>query len=260
MTGASDAADITARTAVAPVVVDRVGRTFGHRRALIDVTTTLRPGEVTVILGPNGAGKSTLLGILATLLAPTRGTVRWGEVQLRRGAPERAALGYVGHEPGLYLDLGAAQNLELFATLYGLSEPGRRAREALARVGLGEAAGDAPVRTFSRGMQQRLALGRALLHQPAILLFDEPGSALDPAGAAWLAEELGRERDAGRVVVLVTHDLDAAGALAEHVLVLRRGRVVRDERRDRAWGPAALRAAYDESVRERAEPRESPPS
>jgi ABC-type sulfate/molybdate transport systems ATPase subunit len=98
-------------------------------------------------------------------------------------------------------------------------------------------------------MQQRVALARALLHEPAILLFDEPGSALDPAGVTWLANELGRERAAGRIVVLVTHDLDAAGALAEHVVILRRGRVARDERRSSPWGAPAMRLAYEESCR-----------
>jgi heme exporter protein A len=243
-------ADSDARTSIPPVVVDRIGRTFGRRRALIDVSTTLDPGEVTAILGPNGAGKSTLLGVLATLVAPTGGHVRWGNVDLRRGSAARAELGYVGHEPGLYLDLGAMQNLDLFARLYGLEDPPRRSRELLDRVGLGDAPADTPVRTFSRGMQQRLALARALLHEPAILLFDEPGSALDPAGASWLAGELTRERASGRIVVLVTHDLEAAGALAEHVIVLRRGRVVRDERRHAAWGGAAVRAAYEESCRD----------
>jgi heme exporter protein A len=235
--------------AVAPLVVDRVGKTFGRRRALIDVSATLGPGEITAILGPNGAGKSTLLGVMSTLVAPTSGRLRWGDVELRRGSPARASLGYVGHEPGLYLDLGARPNLLLFASLYGVADAERRARSLLERVGLGDAPADTPVRTFSRGMLQRLALARALLHEPPILLFDEPSSALDPTGAAWLAAELQRERAAGRVVVLVTHDLDAASALAEHVIVLRRGRVVRDERRPAAWGAAALRAAYEESCR-----------
>jgi len=98
-------------------------------------------------------------------------------------------------------------------------------------------------------MQQRLALARALLHEPAVLLFDEPGSALDPAGASWLAGELNREREAGRVVVLVTHDLESAGALAEHIVILRRGRVVRDEQRAAKWGAGDLRTAYEESCR-----------
>ena len=235
--------------AVAPLVVDRIGRTYGRRRALVDISTTLRPGEITAVVGPNGAGKSTLLGILATLIGPTSGTVRWGEVEMRRGCPARASLGYVGHDPGLYMDLGALANLELFSRLYGLTEPRHRSRTLLERVGLAEAPDDIPVRTFSRGMQQRVALARALLHEPAILLFDEPGSALDPAGATWLAGELGRERSAGRVVVLVTHDLEAAGALAEHLIILRRGRLVRDERRAGPWGAAAVRAAYEESCR-----------
>ncbi|MBC8133473.1 MAG: ABC transporter ATP-binding protein, partial [Deltaproteobacteria bacterium] len=209
-----------------------------------------RPGEITAVVGPNGAGKSTLLGVLATLVGPTSGSVRWGDLELCRGSAARAALGYVGHEPGLYMDLGAIANLELFSRLYGLSDPEGRARTLLDRVGLRDAAADVPVRTFSRGMQQRVALARALLHEPAILLFDEPGSALDPAGATWLAGELGRERAAGRIVVLVTHDLDAAGALAEHIIILRRGRVVRDERRDAPWGSAAVRTAYEESCRD----------
>jgi heme exporter protein A len=232
------------------VIVDRIGKNFGRRRALVDVSTTLRPGEITAILGPNGAGKSTLLGILSTLISATTGQVRWGGQELRRGARTRASLGYVGHEPGLYLDLGPLQNLDLFARFYGLDEPDRRSRLLLERVGLGDAPTDAPVRTFSRGMLQRLALARALLHEPRILLFDEPSSTLDPAGVRWLAGELELERSAGRVVVLVTHDLDAAGALAEHAIVLRRGRVVRDERRESAWGAPALRAAYEESCRD----------
>ena len=241
--------DDTAAARPTSVIVDKVGRNFGRHRALIDVSTTLEPGEITAILGPNGAGKSTLLGILATLVAPTTGHVRWGDTELRRGSPARAALGFVGHEPGLYMDLGALPNLELFARLYGLPDANRRSRALLDRVGLGDAPIDAPVRTFSRGMQQRLALARALLHEPSILLFDEPGSALDPVGVHWLAGELNRERSAGRVVVLVTHDLDAAGALAGHIVVLRRGRVVRDERRPTAWGGDATRAAYEESCR-----------
>ena len=98
-------------------------------------------------------------------------------------------------------------------------------------------------------MLQRLGLARALVHEPSILLFDEPSAALDPAGVTWLGTELQRERDRGRVVVLVTHDLEAAAVLAPHVVILRRGRVVRDERRSGPWGPDTLRAAYEESCR-----------
>jgi len=231
------------------LIVDNVGKTFGRRRALAGVSTQMNAGEITAILGPNGAGKSTLLAILSTLSTPTSGHVKWGDVALQRNAPARAALGYVGHDPGLYLDLGALANLLFFAGLYGVPDAARRARQLLERVGLADVPGEAAVRTFSRGMMQRLGLARALIHEPRILLFDEPSAALDPAGVAWLVAELSRERDAGRVVVLVTHDLDAAAGLAEHVLILRRGRVVRDERRPAAWGGPALRAAYEESCR-----------
>jgi len=121
----------------------------------------------------------------------------------------------------------------------------------LVRVGLESVRREAATRTFSRGMLQRLALARALLHQPEILLFDEPGSALDPAGAAWLAGELQREREAGRLVVLVTHDLTAAAAVATHVVVLRRGRVARDETRAN-FSADQVRAIYEEATRDNA--------
>jgi heme exporter protein A len=226
-----------------------IGKTYGGRRALVDVSADLASGQVSAIVGPNGAGKSTLLGILSTLVAPTTGELRWGSETLHRGSAARAAIGYVGHEPGVYGDLSAAQNLILFAELYGLLRPGERAAAMLARVGLHDVPVEAAVRTFSRGMQQRLALARALLHAPAILLFDEPGSALDPAGAAWLARELATERAAGRTVVLVTHDLDAAGAIADHLIVLRRGRVAFDESRAAGFDAPAVRAIYEERTR-----------
>jgi heme exporter protein A len=242
--------DLPLPETTAALVVDRVGKTFGdRRRALIDVSTSFRPGEIGAVLGPNGAGKSTLLSILATLSAPSSGRVAWGGVALTRGCEARRALGYVGHEPGLYLELDARSNLMLFASLYELDRPAERAAELLARVGLADASAEAPVRTFSRGMQQRLALARALLHAPSILLFDEPSSALDPAGADWLGEELRRERAAGRIVVLVTHDLEAAGNLADHVVILRRGRVVADQRQSQPFGADGLRARYAEVCR-----------
>jgi heme exporter protein A len=227
-----------------------ISKTYGGRRALVDVNAELGSGQVTAIVGPNGAGKSTLLGILSTLVTPTTGELRWDAEVLARGSMARAAIGYVGHEPGMYGDLSATQNLVLFAELYGLDRPGARATAMLARVGLGEVPADAAVRTFSRGMQQRMALARALLHGPSLLLFDEPGSALDPAGAAWLTGELATERAAGRIVVLVTHDLDAAGAITDHLLVLRRGRVAYDESRASGFDAAVVRAIYEERTRD----------
>ncbi len=231
------------------LVLSRVGKTYAGRRALVDVSTTFAPGQVSAVLGPNGAGKTTLLAILSTLVPPSTGDVRWGDVTLGRASEARARIGYVGHDPGLYGDLTARENLTLFAELYGIARPAARAEVMLARVGLADVAADAASRTFSRGMLQRLALARALLHEPTLLLFDEPSAALDPAGAAWLQSELGAERDAGRVVVLVTHDLDAAAAVAEHVVVLRRGRVAHDETRAGGFGAETLRALYAERTR-----------
>ncbi len=234
--------------------LSKVGKIYGGRRALADVTTTFEPGRIGAVLGPNGAGKSTLLAILSTLIAPSAGEVRWGDAPLGRGSPLRARIGYVGHEPGVYGDLTATENLTLFASLHGVSAPAARAAALLSRVGLADAAPDAPARTFSRGMLQRLALARALAHDPALLLFDEPASALDPAGADWLSRELCSERDAGRVVVLVTHDLSAA-AVADQLVILRRGRVVFDETRPGGFGAEAVRSSYETRTRDK--PRES---
>jgi heme exporter protein A len=219
-----------------------VGKTFGRHRALADVSLAFVPGRVAAVLGPNGAGKSTLLGLLSTLSQPSQGRITLGDEELSRHSPIRASIGYVGHEPGVYGDLSARQNLRLFASLYGLANAERCIDEMLARVGLEGVRSEAAARTFSRGMLQRLALARALLHAPEILLFDEPGAALDPAGAAWLA---------GRLVVLVTHDLAAAAAIATHVVVLRRGRVARDQTRA-SFSADELRAIYEEATRGKA--------
>lgn len=226
--------------------LDRVSKHYGRHRALTDVSLEFRPGRVTALLGPNGAGKSTLLGLLSTLSHPTSGAITFDGQPLHRSSPLRAQIGYVGHEPGLYGDLPARENLRVFASLYGLADAGTRIEAMLTRVGLADVRRESAARTFSRGMLQRLALARALLHEPQILLFDEPSSALDPAGAAWLTGELARERDAGRLVVLVTHDLAAAAAVATQVVLLRRGRVSRQEAR--AFSEAELRALYQEAT------------
>jgi len=225
-----------------------IGKTFGRHRALVDVNVVFTAGEVAAVLGPNGAGKSTLLGILSTLVAPSTGEVRWADQPLGRSSPARCRIGYVGHDPGLYGELTAAENLSLFAALYGADATPERVAMLLTRVGLGEVPFDAPARTFSRGMLQRLALARALAHDPALLLFDEPSSALDPAGAAWLLAELTAERAAGRIVVLVTHDLEAAAGIADQLVVLRRGRVMLDETRAGGFSPDAVRAAYQKAM------------
>jgi ABC-type multidrug transport system ATPase subunit len=225
-----------------------VGKIYAGRRALHGVTARFEAGRVAAVLGPNGAGKSTLLGILSTLVSPSSGTLHWRGAPVDRGSPLRSRIGYVGHDPGLYGDLTARENLRFFCALHGCDDTPARLDRLLARVGLGDVPADKSARTFSRGILQRLALARALAHDPVLLLFDEPSSALDPAGAAWLQTELTAERAAGRTVVLVTHDLEAAAAIADQVLILRRGRVVRDETRPGGFAPDGLRAMYREAT------------
>ena len=227
--------------------VAKVCKSFGRQRALVDVSMTFTRGQVAAIVGPNGAGKTTLLGILSTLVKPTSGEILLAEEPLSRAA--RQTIGYVGHEPGVYPDLSACQNLRMFASLYGLPNAEAHITAMLDRVDLADVRHDLPARAYSRGMLQRLALARALLHSPEILLFDEPSSALDPVGARWLTEELLREREAGRLVILVTHDLDAAAQVASHLVVIRRGRVVLDRSEPSGFAVAQVRALYEEALR-----------
>jgi heme exporter protein A len=197
------------------------------------------------VLGPNGAGKSTLLRMVATLLRPEAGSLVVCGSDLPAGAARaRAQIGYLGHDPLVYLDLTASQNLELYADLYGLDDARDRVRRALDRVGLRARSYDA-VRTFSRGMAQRLGLARALLHEPSLLLLDEPYAGLDAAGARLLDGVLG-DLGPGRGAVMVTHEVERGVTLASRVLVLRAGRAVLSE----ATGePApAFRRRYEELV------------
>ena len=209
--------------AIDALVLRQVGKIYGGRRALADVSARFEPGRVAAVLGPNGAGKSTLLGILATLLAPASGEVRWGDATLERGSPLRARIGYVGHDPGLYGDLTAEENLRLFAGLHGRDHGPTRARTLLERVGLGARMGHRPGQ-LSGGECQRAAVVRALINRPQLLLADEPTGSLDRAGADSLARLLSElNREEGVALVLVTHSPDLA-KLAGRVLELKDGR------------------------------------
>lgn len=225
-----------------------VSKTFGRQRALAHVTLDFAPGEITAVVGPNGAGKSTLLSLLSTLSRPTSGQILLGETVLGPRSNARRYIGFVGHESGVYGDLGARQNLRIFAALYGIAHAENTITTMLERVDLADVRADLPVRAYSRGMLQRLSLARALLHGPAILLFDEPASALDPAGAHWLSQVLLAERDAGRLVVLVTHDLAAAARVARHVVVLRHGRVALDRANVSGFSEPEMRDLYQEAL------------
>ena len=199
------------------------GRTWALRRVSLDV----RAGERVALLGPNGAGKSTLMRLVATLTRPTRGTLRVGGLDpVRRAREVRRRIGVVAHRPYLYEDLTARENLAFYARLYGIEHPGARIGELLERAGLARVS-EAHVRTYSRGMQQRLALVRALLHDPAILLLDEPETGLD-AEALRLLRNVVRSEEDGRTVLFSTHNHDLGLGLADRVVVLAHSGVVYD--------------------------------
>jgi len=203
-----------------------ISRHYGRRRALSQVSFSCRAGEVLALLGPNGAGKSTLLAILSTLAKPTAGDVRYGShTAAQSGEGLRERLGWLGHDLQLYPELTARENLAFFATLQGVASVGARVSGALHDARL-EARADDLVSGFSRGMRQRLALERALLHDPRLLLLDEPFTGLDAASSQALSARLARLAAEGRIVILATHDVDLADDVVTRALVLRDGRVL----------------------------------
>ncbi|MGI8511872.1 MAG: ATP-binding cassette domain-containing protein [Solirubrobacteraceae bacterium] len=204
----------------AAIELEGIGRAYGERIALRDVTLTLPAGRTLVFFGPNGAGKSTLLRLLATLLRPHAGRAAlFGRELPRDSWAIRGRIGLLGHDPLLYRDLSARENLRYYGRLYGVAEG--RVGELLEEVGLSARADD-PVRTLSRGMVQRAAVCRAVLHEPELLLLDEPLANLDPAAVAALDPIVGP--GSGRTRVVTSHD--PAGGLegADLVLGLRGGR------------------------------------
>jgi ABC-type multidrug transport system ATPase subunit len=215
-----------------------VSRHFGRRRALSRISTTVRAGEIVGLLGPNGAGKSTLIGVLATLASPTSGEVRYGSATARAlGAALRSRIGLLAHELHLYSELSARQNLAFFGELYGTGSPDA-VNAALERAGLADRADD-DVGSFSRGMRQRLALERALLHRPRLALFDEPFTGLDDDAASRVSERIRTLAAGGAIVIVTTHDLELADGLVTRVALIKGGKLLADE-------PAApgLRARY----------------
>jgi len=213
----------------APSLIDvqKLTKVFGLRVALRGVSFTIGRSEIVALLGPNGSGKTTLMRILAALSKPTSGTVTVGGWSLpREAAAVRARLGVVAHLPLLYDDLTAAENLRFYAQLYGEVDP-VRIRTLLARVGLDKRANDL-VRTFSRGMVQRLALARAVVHDPAVLILDEPYTGLDTFGIALLDSLLDDWRADGRTVIISLHDIRHAAEIAHRALILRQGTLVGD--------------------------------
>ena len=225
------------------IEVRNLVKSFGHRVALAGVDLSVETGEFVTLVGPNGAGKTTLLRVLATLTRPTAGSVLIAGLDPARvGAEVRRQIGFLSHRTLLYEDLSAEQNLRFYARMYDVDQASARIQHLLKRVGLVARQHD-PVRTFSRGMQQRLAMARAVLHRPRVLLLDEPYTGLDPQAAQALTDLLGELAGEGCTVLLTTHDLERGLAMGHRVVVLSRGRLVYDEYRG-AVNPAMFPDTY----------------
>jgi len=215
-------------TTTSAVTVEGLTRRFGACKALDHLDLTIPWDQRIAILGHNGAGKSTLLRIIATLLRPSSGAVVVGGLRLpEQAGAVRAHLGFLGHQTLLYEDLTVRENLVFYGRLHGVQQPVLRADELLGRVGIAARADDR-VRGLSRGQQQRVALARSIVHDPQILLLDEPDTGLDLAGADLLESFLRDDHGQPRTVLLTTHNVERALELAARVVVLWNGRVALD--------------------------------
>ncbi len=205
-------------------------RAFGNRAAVDGVSCTIGAGECLALFGPNGAGKTTLMRLVAGLLAPTSGTCRVNGIPIRSGAHARAQVGIVSHASMLYSALSARENVEFAARLYGMRDARAAALEALDIMRVRDRA-DTPVRSLSRGLQQRVSIARAIVHSPRVLLCDEPYTGLDEVGSMALTQALEERRASGAALMLVTHNIGEGLALATHAAIMQRGTFVRYERR-----------------------------
>jgi heme exporter protein A len=207
------------------VELREASRHYGRRRALGRTSLIFRRGEIVGLFGPNGAGKSTLLTLVSTLMSPSSGAVYYGDRNAAELGDEiRGRIGMLGHDLFLYGDLTAHENLVFFGRLYDVPDLGARVGQALVSARLEDRAHDR-VASFSRGLRQRLALERALLHDPRLVLLDEPFTGLDDESSELLAQRLRRLRETGAIVVMATHDFESADGLVDRSICLRGGRV-----------------------------------
>lgn len=229
------------------IEVNKLVKRFGMKTVLRGMDFRVERGEFVALLGPNGAGKTTFLRILSSLARPSLGEVKIAGYRLPREAAQvRARLGVVSHLPLLYGDLTAQENLEFYARMYGVSNRRQRIAEVLDMVGLASRRHDL-VRAFSRGMQQRLAIGRAVLHNPEALLLDEPYTGLDQDASSMLDETLKSVAAQGRTVVMTSHDLARAEDLATRFDILSRGVIAASAARE-SLGNSNLLTFYKQAL------------
>jgi heme exporter protein A len=229
------------------IQVRKLVKRFGLKTVLRGMDFEVQEGEFVALLGPNGAGKTTFLRILASLSRPALGEVRIASYRLpHQAAAVRRILGVVSHQPLLYGDLTAEENLRFYGRMYGVPNLDRRVDQVLELVGLASRRRDL-VRTFSRGMQQRLAIGRAVIHDPEIMLFDEPHTGLDQDACAMLDNVLREVAARGRTVVMTSHDLARSADLASRFDVLSRGQIVASASRSE-MEPDQLLAFYRQAI------------
>jgi ABC-2 type transport system ATP-binding protein len=210
------------------IETDDLTKQFGDLTAVEGVSLRVRSGEVLALLGPNGAGKTTTIRMLASILHPTRGSARIkGYDSVQQPIEVRRSVGLLTEHHGLYTRMRAAEYLEFFGKIYDMpsDEIQKRTGELLARYGLEETAG-LRLGQYSKGMRQKLALARAMFHDPPILLLDEPTSAMDPASAHLVRESISRLRSARRAIIVCTHNLHEAETLADRIAIIRHGKIV----------------------------------
>jgi len=208
------------------IVAESVTKSFGYIQALRGIDLKIKKGEFVTVFGPNGAGKTTLIKLLATLTKPTSGKVSISNHDIKKEPDKvRALIGVISHDPYLYGNLSALENIGFFASLYGISQPKEKAIQVIKQVGLESRMHDL-VRTFSRGMQQRLAVARATVHEPKILLLDEPYTGLDQHGARIFGELLKWLKRENRTIVMTTHNLTEGLEISDRVAIIDGGKII----------------------------------
>ena len=229
---------------------ENIRKTYGHFTALAGVSLNIKRGEFLTLFGRNGAGKTTFLKVAATLVRPTQGKLHIEGIDVDEKSEEaRRHIGFLSHNTYVYRDLSPLENLRFFARLYGVDGSDERLKALLDRVGLRRRMND-PVRAFSRGLNQRVGIARVMLHDPSLILLDEPYTGLDAHAVETLNTMLDEAHSRGKTVILTTHDLEHGLRASTRAVIIDRGQVVFDQ----AASDQSTRSAYDEYVRSGAQP------